>query len=222
MYQAMGGITGFTSLVDGVDKLELDEEKKVRRPRLAPGAGGRLMIEEPRADAAGASEREQSRATVRSSPTAAESMVAGDEQKERNLRRGKMHEVDEMALYEQKYKKTMSVRSRTGLQPITPQRLDEDNTRSATGTPRRSSFNTSLTSSVASRPSAATSTSSSAMSSSRLPSSGRSSTAASPNGSAVSSGQSTPRRSSAFARKPAVPVQPARRGSGSQTAAEKK
>jgi len=219
MYQAMGGVTGFTSLVDGVDKLQLDEERNIRRPRIAAGSDGRVKLAEPSLEDNNSGEKRGRVSAASRSPTAAELKVAGDDRKQRELRRGKLGEGDEMALYEQKYKKTMSVRSRTGLRPVTPQRVEDDSTRFGSGTPRRSSFNTSMTTaSAAARPTSSTSTASS----SRRTLSGRSSAAASPSGSATSSGTSTPRRSSGIARKPAVPIQSTRRGSGTQSAADKK
>ena len=131
MYQAMGGLTGFTSLVDGVDKLQLNEERNIRRPPLVHDSTGRLIVQ-----------HDTSTTAVPSLLTAGE----GDEVKQRELRRGKISELDEMALYDSKYKKSMSVRSRTGLRPVTPQRIDDDSTRYGSGTPRRSSFNTSMNS----------------------------------------------------------------------------
>ena len=224
LYQAMGGITGFTSLVDGVDKLSLAEEQNVRRPKLIADHGGRLMLAEaPLPDnGIGSISRQGRLGGVDRNASAAEVMVAGDDRKERELRRGKIGEVDEMALYEQKYKKTMSVRSRTGLRPVTPQRVEDDNTRSGSGTPRRSSFNTSMAAtSAVHRPISSLSSSSSAVSSSRRSASGRTSAAGSPGDSGACSASSTPRRSSGIARKPAVPVQTTRRSSGTRLTADK-
>ena len=220
MFQAMGGITGFTSLVDGADKLTLAEERNIRRPQLTADSGGRLVIAEARLEDVGSSERQSARGGTRGPFTsAAESLVAGDDRKERELRRGKMGETDEMALYEQKYKKSMSVRSRTGLRPVTPQRVDDDNTRSGSGTPRRSSFNTSMSAntSATARPASRSSSSSSSAAgiSSRPPSSSRASATASPFNSNPSSGSSTPRRAADIPRKPSVPIQRSARRSGS-------
>ena len=216
LYQAMGGVTGFTSLVDGADKLSLEEEKRIQRAPLTTGTDGRVRHAQPQLGSGDDSGWGQS---------AVVSLAAGDERKQRDLRRGKVTEGDEMALYEHKYRKSMSVRSRTGLRPLTPQRIETDSTRLGSGTPRRSSFNTSMKPEPVACPTSVSSSSSSscsttAASSARRSLSSRSSAAASPHDSASSSAASSPRRSSATPRKPAVPVQPGRRASGRAPAVE--
>ena len=80
LYKGMGGLTGFTSLVDGVDLAQV------------PGYRARVM------GRGGGDGRE-----LGGSGGAALQLVAGDEEKTRELRRGKMQEADEMALYERSY-----------------------------------------------------------------------------------------------------------------------
>ena len=84
IYAAMGGLTGFTSLVDGVD---LARVRGAESSVIGRGQTGR--------------------SSLLSGDTAAMAIVAGDEVKERQLRHGKVSESDEMALYDAKYHSSM-------------------------------------------------------------------------------------------------------------------
>ena len=194
MYKGMGGLTGFTSLVDGVDLAQVEGQQ---RAVMGNGARGqRVLMEDNRGSAAIA-------------------LVAGDEVREAQLRRGKMQEKDEMALYEQKYHRTMSTRSRTGLRPATPKVEEERASSSSSFTrpplPRSSAQPTSTPFATSSRRGSGVGSSTSTTPSSRAAPTSTASTAAS------SAAPSSPRPSASSTppRRPSVSAVSARRLSAS-------